>query len=181
MPEPTEADRARAREIAGECRCGPAGRCDACRLLYEPIRAALAQARLDRDMEWWQALCLVDVVAPEPAAVKAFVATMDEHGQEMARKEVLGELHDALAAAHAAIDPESHPDLSARLSRLLDCDVSGACREYQDSMALAHDLGRDLGRREERRACHDLFHADSPVGRGARHAIAARGPMEPPE
>lgn len=42
--KPPEEQRAIARRIAGECHCAPAAKCGACRLVYDPVLAAIAEA-----------------------------------------------------------------------------------------------------------------------------------------
>lgn len=85
MAEPTEADRAEAYAIHLELNseaCDHAG-CPSCGLIAD----TRAQARADRDMEWWTAVCLVDSVAPTPAAVKAWLLELSKHEQEEARRD----------------------------------------------------------------------------------------------
>ena len=103
MSEPSEADKAKARELCDHDHTSPRG-CDECweksakyrreagilgHACYQcdAIVAALAQARAERDMEWWSALCLVDAVAPEPEAVKMWITMMAAHEQQRARED----------------------------------------------------------------------------------------------
>ena len=58
--------------------------------------AELAAAKADRDFEWWQALCLVDNVAPTPLAVKQWLLDVNEYHEK--------ELRDQLAAARKTIE-----------------------------------------------------------------------------
>ena len=63
-----------------ECRCSglaahdPRFVCQGCR-----ANRAIAAAVAARDMEWWEAVVLVDSVAPTPEAAKHFVAVVTEH------------------------------------------------------------------------------------------------------
>lgn len=43
------------------------------------IESAIREAISDRDIEWWQATALVDNVAPEPQAVRHWIATSEEY------------------------------------------------------------------------------------------------------
>jgi len=50
-------------------------------------RAAVAEACKDRDMEWWEALVLVDNVAPTPEAARDWLARLAQCEREEARRE----------------------------------------------------------------------------------------------
>lgn len=47
--------------------------------LREIILAALREAVARRDMEWWEAVVLVDSVAPEPEAAKRWIVTSQDY------------------------------------------------------------------------------------------------------
>ena len=48
------------------------------------IAAAIREAVKERDFEWWEKLCLVDVVDPTPEGVRGFVDTMLKYHEETA-------------------------------------------------------------------------------------------------
>jgi uncharacterized coiled-coil DUF342 family protein len=65
---------------------------DTLRQLAERAEAELAEAKetnrkalSDRDMEWWEKLCLVDNVAPTPEAVKQWVMDENEYHEKQLR------------------------------------------------------------------------------------------------
>jgi hypothetical protein len=49
------------------------------------------QVRRDRDMEWWEAVVLVDNVAPEPAAAKQWLLNLAAYEREQVRRETVEE------------------------------------------------------------------------------------------
>lgn len=77
--------------------------------LVSAIAAAITEARKDRDMEWWQAVCLVDTVAPTPEAVKTFLLSLTGYEQAEARKDAIEE---AARVAHEQTHASSHMNVN---------------------------------------------------------------------
>ena len=63
-----------------------------------------ATVRTDRDMDWWQAIVLVDNVAPTPEAAKEWLTKLSKHEQEQVRVKALEE------AAQESVKHVSCPD-----------------------------------------------------------------------
>lgn len=70
--------------------------------------------------------------------VDSIAAALVQRGESQA----LAICHEALADAHAALDPGEHPELCARLNRILDHEAGGACTEYQRALSDAREEGR---------------------------------------
>lgn len=64
-----------------------AGRVEPTSPIMQMLDDALAKARNDRDMDWWQAVVLNDGVAPTPEAAKDYLAREQQHWIAQARED----------------------------------------------------------------------------------------------
>lgn len=84
LPEaPSQAAFEEADSLIERCGLSPAWRCE----IAGAFQAAVNGAVSDRDMEWWEAVILVDNVAPTPEGGKHWQAVLGQHIEEETRKE----------------------------------------------------------------------------------------------
>lgn len=57
--------------------------------ILSALQRVYAEARAERDMEWWEAVILVDNVAPTPEGGKHWQAILGQHIEEETRKETM--------------------------------------------------------------------------------------------
>lgn len=65
---------------------------------HHRVLAALREAVAQRDMEWWEAVVLVDNVAPEPEAAKRWIAVSQDYHIKQAVAQERAALRDGIAS-----------------------------------------------------------------------------------
>lgn len=93
------------------------------------VAEKVREAVKDRDMQWWQAVVLVDSVAPTPEAAKKWLLELSKHEQEAAKWEMFLDFWEETGLGDKPVECDTPTQLMKQFRRAVEWEAQREMRE----------------------------------------------------
>ena len=94
-----------------------------CLHFWQARDAEIAEAKRDRDMQWWQAVVLVDSVAPTPEAAKKWLLELSKYEQEAAKREMFLDFWEETGLGDKPVECDTPTQLMKQFRRAVEWEA----------------------------------------------------------